>query len=92
MEILTNEESITTLQLFREINSKIQPQIVFDAIENAIKALESIDRITAERDAAINDLSYTVLRMGGACWSCKRNKTCLKEDKPCKWEWRGVER
>ena len=77
-----------------------------EALSLAVKAIESIDRITAERDAAVKDLS----RLDDNCFCCKwwkrdeadrrlfrckcHNICCANsndEKDPDLWEWRGVQ-
>lgn len=98
---MKTEEAIKVLKLFKECNEQLQPKIVFESIDYAISALESIDRITAERDAAIADLRKLSVRPSYFQCDCCLHfqkadgiKRCRKKPDfsgKC-WEWRGVQR
>lgn len=99
---MTNEAAIKVLKLFKECNEKLQPKIVFESVDSAMSALENIDRITAERDAAIRDL-HSLENKHGECGFCKHYSSpmsyCTAEDGTVicdainndMWEWRGIE-
>lgn len=74
-----------------------------ESLSIAISALENIDRITAERDAAIRDLHSSENKHEG-CGFCKyynitQTNHCTRENKAIScdtlnndmWEWRGVQ-
>ena len=64
-----------------------------EALSLAVKAIENIDRITAERDAAIDDLAIATY---GSCHFCKHNNRGKCEAEKIDryggcWEWRGIQ-
>lgn len=75
-----------------------------EALTLAISALENIDRITAERDAAIADMEDIAKKVNVNCRYCKnlseknkllRNETmreskCFNCECFSSWEWRGA--
>lgn len=87
-ESMTNEEALAILE-DGILSGKTDTLENNEAMDRAISALKSIDRITAERDAAVRDLKLTA-----TCLTCKnaeagrRCSGCLFEDE---WEWRGIE-
>lgn len=88
---MTNEEAVTELtRMYKSV--ECHDCITSMAFTKAKEALESIDRITAERDKAVEDLiSYK------DCEKCKYNDLTLG-DYPCSycddnysnWVWIGI--
>ena len=93
---MANEEAVEILKVAIAEVEWDYPLDYAIAIEKAIEALENIDRITAERDKAIEDLKEC-----SYCDYCKNyNDECLNNGlcKECSvgktsrvyWEWRGI--
>lgn len=90
---MSNEEAIYTLKNMAFLDVERDHEKTEEAIKTAISALEEIDRIKAERDAAIDD-------MRGFCVLCKFFKVnvsklpcakCLRTANNEYWEWKGVQ-
>lgn len=94
---MTNEEALAHLKLH---DYWTQFSWQDEVCEVAISALESIDKIKAERDAAVNELKENLC----SCYYCKsydRNPLspfCEEYDicsrgngEADRWEWRGVQ-
>lgn len=84
---LTREAVIKILSTFAEINERREPPIVIESVKVAVSELENVDRITMERNAAIEQLR-------GRCEVCKHYRTihcvltnCTRD----KWEWVGID-
>ena len=88
---MTAKEAANILKNMAFLDVERDHEKTEEAIKMAISALESIDRITAERDAAVKDLSG----VWGKCFYCKNYDwhNCLStptRNGAC-WEWRGVQ-
>lgn len=87
---MSNEEAIATINSFINWGEFVPKEK--EALTLAISALESIDRITAERDAAEEEIYH-------GCWNCIHNHVTSVDYNDCdiggcdysKWEWRGVQ-
>ena len=89
---MTNEDAITILKMVFCENECVN-SVLNNGIDTAIYALESIDKIKAERDAAIADLKEISM-----CENCSHNNddlfhsVCMYCDyrSMSNWEWRGI--
>ena len=84
---MTNEEAKVQLKFLYNMEVDRGEYHIAKTIETAIDALERIDRITAERDAAISDLKYL------PSTTCKYANTdyCTNDCLCDKYEWRGIQ-
>lgn len=98
---MTNEEARRILLYEPDFNGfGEEAKLTEEALSVAIEALESIDRITAERDAAVADLKEASRHLRyHFCPYCKHFKAFDISKEPChscnygrkNWEWRGIE-
>ena len=101
---MTNEEAIKEVkEVYNDLEFKYEATTAL-AFDSAFSALENIDRITAERDAAVDDL-HECETVNMSCFYCKhyekrrdseevlKNKDgiCCGEKGVDLWEWRGIE-
>ena len=100
---MTNEEAKQKLTRYRDFvldDNPIEAAVrLCEAITIAISALESIGRITAERDAAVEELRNVTINCFCCKWlreednlhRCYCPEPCCEDGNPDRWEWRGVQ-
>lgn len=95
---MSNEEAIAQLTFLHHIETDRKAYRLVASIEMAISALESIDRITAERDAAIDGIKAAIVGANDYCFLCKNleldgqcHQVCVPNTRNWSWEWRGIE-
>lgn len=107
---MTNEEHINGLKgikpflqgFFLKENyegcGELDAREVGETIDVAIYALENIDRIKDERDAALKDLQTVISEGSNFCRMCKYREAdgqcyhdCIPYSWQWAWEWRGIQ-
>lgn len=85
----------------RPLADNYELPVVAEALETAVKALEELPRLQAEREQLMEDLkgecnvcSFNDAASIGSCdlecWDCQRHCPCRDCNGGSKWEWRGV--
>lgn len=87
----------SALQAVTEASPTIDPETL-----TVVRQLrEELDRVTAERDAAVEQLHgycfackhYTPYHNDGLCATCKHERACFKPwDAVDRWQWRGPQK
>ena len=88
-----------TLPIVRELRKKVKDlndgletlsKIVKSAYEQRDDFMERLERVTAERDAAVSDLENIMAYNTDTCQFCKNNQCYVRGGtKPCLPKWRG---
>lgn len=70
-----------------------QPTIDPETMPVVRQLREELDRVTAERDAAVSDLENIMAYNSDTCQSCKNNQCYVRGGtKPCLPKWRGPQK
>lgn len=98
---MSNEEAIYTLKNMAFLDVERDHEKTEEAIKTAISALEEIDRIKAERDAAVDDLEkcmyYARPKNNNVCNFCEKDMSEYPDKCngwsgfcECEPKWKGV--